>query len=44
MVAADTQAVFRHRHLLGIEGLSPPEILLLLDRSEQFVEQNRRPD
>ena len=44
MVAADTQSVFRHRHLLGIEGLSPPEILLLLDRSEQFVEQNRRPD
>lgn len=44
MVAADTQAVFRHRHLLGIEGLSPPEILVLLDRSEQFVEQNRRPD
>lgn len=44
MVAADTQAIFRHRDLLGIEGLSPPEILLLLDRSEQFVEQNRRPD
>jgi aspartate carbamoyltransferase catalytic subunit len=44
MVAVDPQAIFRHRHLLGIEGLSPPEILLLLDRSEQFVEQNRRPD
>lgn len=44
MVAADAQPTFRHRHLLGIEGLSPPEILLLLDRSEQFVEQNRRPD
>ena len=44
MVAADTQPIFRHRHLLGIEGLSPPEILLLLDQSEQFVEQNRRPD
>lgn len=44
MVAADPRPTFRHRHLLGIEGLSPPEILLLLDRSEQFVEQNRRPD
>jgi aspartate carbamoyltransferase catalytic subunit len=35
---------FRHRHLLGIEGLTPPEISLLLDRSERYVEQNRRPD
>lgn len=35
---------FRHRHLLGIEGLVPPEINLILDRSEVFVEQNRRAD
>lgn len=35
---------FRHRHLLGIEGLVPPEISLILDRSEAFVEQNRRAD
>ena len=35
---------FPHRHLLGIEGLSPEEISLLLDRSETYVEQNRRAD
>ncbi|OHC74140.1 MAG: aspartate carbamoyltransferase [Rhodospirillales bacterium RIFCSPLOWO2_12_FULL_58_28] len=35
---------FAHRHLLGIEGLSPDEITLLLDRSEQYVGQNRRAD
>ncbi|HEC91262.1 MAG TPA: aspartate carbamoyltransferase catalytic subunit [Alphaproteobacteria bacterium] len=33
---------FPHRHLLGIEGLSPVEISLLLDRSESYVRQNRR--
>ena len=35
---------FPHRHLLGIEGLSPDEITLLLDRSETYVEQNRQAD
>ena len=35
---------FSHRHLLGIEGLSPEEISILLDRSETYVEQNRRAD
>jgi len=35
---------FRHRHLLGIEGLSPEEITVLLDMSEACVEQNRRVD
>jgi aspartate carbamoyltransferase catalytic subunit len=35
---------FPHRHLLGIEGLSPDEITLLLDRSESYVEQNRQAD
>jgi len=35
---------FPHRHLLGIEGLSPDEITLLLDLSESYVEQNRRAD
>ncbi len=38
------EAQFLHRHLLGIEGLSPQEITLLLDRSEAFVEQNRQLD
>ncbi len=41
----DEQAfTYRHRDLLGIEGLTPPEITLLLDRSERYVEQNRRAD
>jgi aspartate carbamoyltransferase catalytic subunit len=35
---------YPHRHLLGIEGLSPDEITLLLDRSESYVEQNRQVD
>jgi len=35
---------YPHRHLLGIEGLSPDEITLLLDRSESHVEQNRQVD
>jgi len=33
---------FPHRHLLGIEGLSPDEILVLLDASEVYVELNRK--
>ena len=44
MTEGDTLVSFRHRHLLGIEGLSPPEISLILDRSESYVEQNRRAD
>ena len=35
---------YPHRHLLGIEGLSPFEIGYLLDRSEGFVSQNRQAD
>ncbi len=35
---------FEHRHLLGIEGLSPDDINLILDLSESYVEQNRRAD
>jgi aspartate carbamoyltransferase catalytic subunit len=33
---------FPHRHLLGIEGLSPGEITYLLDRAELYVEQTRQ--
>jgi aspartate carbamoyltransferase catalytic subunit len=40
---ADSRA-FPHRHLLGIEGLSPDDITLLLDKSEGYVEQNRQAD
>ncbi len=35
---------FPHRHLLGIEGLSPDHISFLLDLADSYVEQNRRPD
>ncbi len=35
---------FRHRHLLGIQGLSREEITLLLDLSQVYVDQNRRAD
>jgi aspartate carbamoyltransferase catalytic subunit len=33
---------FRAKHLLGIEHLSPPEILSALDLAERYVELNRR--
>lgn len=33
---------FPHRHLLGIAGLQPHEILFLLDESERWVAMNRQ--
>lgn len=44
MKDGDLQTRFPHRHLLGIEGLTPDVLTLLLDRSESYVEQNRRAD
>ncbi len=44
MSAGTPSLTYPHRHLLGIEGLSPDEITLLLDRSESYVEQNRQLD
>ena len=41
MADRPVNANFQHRHLLGIEGLSPDEISLLLDRSEVYVALNR---
>src|ERR1044072_7444548 len=35
------RAVFPHRHLTGIAGLQPHEIMFLLDESEQWIEANR---
>lgn len=35
---------FAHRHLLGIEGLSPIDITHILDRADTYVEQSRRVD
>ena len=38
------QTRFSPRHLLGIEGLSPDQITVFLNKSESYVEQNRRVD
>ncbi|MFD1696839.1 aspartate carbamoyltransferase catalytic subunit [Roseibium aestuarii] len=35
-------STFPHRHLLGIEGLQPHEILGLLDRAEEAIEISRQ--
>jgi len=35
------RAVFPHRHLTGIAGLQPHEIMFLLDEAEQWIEANR---
>ena len=43
-VQGEPSPSFPHRHLLGIEGLTPAEISVLLDISEGYVEQNRRAD
>jgi len=41
----DTAVIdFPHRHLLGIEGLSPTEIAAILDLAEGYVAQNRQLD
>ena len=37
-------ARYPHRHLLGIEGLTVGEISYILDRSNEYVGQNRRAD
>ncbi len=44
MTAAPSIAEFPHSHLLGIEGLSPGEITLLLDLADGYVALNRRAD
>ena len=33
---------FPHRHLLGIKGLTPPDIALLLDRADEAVKISRQ--
>jgi len=35
---------FAHRHLLGIEHISPPEITTILDLAERYVALNRQPN
>jgi aspartate carbamoyltransferase catalytic subunit len=34
---------FRHRHLLGIEGLDKDDVLVLIDAADAFFEVSRRP-
>lgn len=41
---AESEITFSHRHLLGIESLSPPEVTYLLDLGDKYVEQSRRVD
>ena len=36
------EAPFPHRHLLGIEGLSPEDINHVLDLADGYVELNRQ--
>ncbi len=43
-MTASGPARLSQRHLLGIEGLSPDEISLLLDLSDTYVEQSRAAD
>jgi len=42
MPATPPKPIFAHRHLLGIEGLSPPEIVALLDLADAAVEISRQ--
>jgi aspartate carbamoyltransferase catalytic subunit len=43
-IAPKTSFVLNRRHLLGIEGLSPEEIIGLLDLAEEYVDLNRQID
>lgn len=43
-LAAKSSFVLRHRHLLGIAGLSASDITGLLDLAEEYVELNRQID
>src|ERR1700728_4731711 len=42
MLLAADRPPFAHRHLLGVEGLSPLDILTLLDMAEAAVEVSRQ--
>jgi aspartate carbamoyltransferase catalytic subunit len=42
MQGAAREIPFRHRHLLGIEGLSPEDINHVLDLADGYVELNRQ--
>src|SRR5579859_1765111 len=42
MQATPDRPIFAHRHLLGIEGLSPHEIVALLDMADEAVSISRQ--
>ena len=42
MQGAAPDVAYRHRHLLGIEGLSPEDIKYVLDLADGYVELNRQ--
>ena len=42
MQGAASDVAFRHRHLLGIEGLSPEDIKHVLDLADGYVELSRQ--
>ncbi|QGM47954.1 aspartate carbamoyltransferase catalytic subunit [Methylocystis heyeri] len=42
MASNSSTAYYPHRHLLGIEGLSRPEIVALLDMAENAIEVSRQ--
>ncbi|MDP3895303.1 MAG: aspartate carbamoyltransferase catalytic subunit [Mesorhizobium sp.] len=44
MTAAPAQPLYPHRHLLGINGLSPADIEMLLDRADSAVALSRQPE
>jgi aspartate carbamoyltransferase catalytic subunit len=41
-ITSKSTFALNHRHLLGIEGLAPEEIVGLLDLAEEFVDLNRQ--
>ena len=43
-VMGPTADHYPHPHLLGIEGLTPGEITLILDRAQHYAEKNRSAD
>ena len=44
MASSPVKNTYSHRHILGIEGLFPHEIEYVLEKSEEYVLQNRQVD
>lgn len=39
-----SQTSFKHKHLLGIDGLSRDDVYTVMDLSKTYIEKNRQPD